>query len=130
MEIEFSVNEQDIILAAMENYKYARTSVVAYIEQGGKKSIGTGFSIDDYRCAKKRSIAVNNLLLKLQNIIMEIKPCPFCKDVPEPESFCHNSIKEDSWYIICDCGKAQVKDHTTRLQAIFEWNDQYMLKGN
>jgi hypothetical protein len=56
------------------------------------------------------------------NINDEIKHCPFCGRLPEPELFSHNSIKKDSWFIFCDCGKVSIKDCKTLEDALKEWN--------
>lgn len=54
----------------------------------------------------------------------EIKTCPFCNRLPEPELFCHNSIKPDSWYIYCDCGKVKIEDKESLEKVLLEWNDR------
>lgn len=68
---------------------------------------------------------IDDIVYKL-SCLLNIKPlpCPFCGNVPEPELFSHNSIKLDSYFIICDCGKAQVRDYENINEAIKEWNDR------
>jgi hypothetical protein len=69
----------------------------------------------------------NNILSKALSALKkikddEIKHCPFCGRLPEPELFSHNSIKPDSWYIYCDCGKVSIKDCETLEDTLIEWN--------
>ena len=74
------------------------------------------------------NINSETILKKIINILCnindEIKSCPFCGRLPEPELFSHNSIKTDSWYIYCDCGKVQIKDCETLEKCLIEWNDR------
>lgn len=66
-----------------------------------------------------------NVLSKLKDVINkendEIKTCPFCGRLPEPELYMHNSTKPDSWYIYCDCGKVHIEDCDTMEESLLEW---------
>ena len=73
-------------------------------------------------------IDILELLKKIINIFYsknnEMKSCPFCGRLPEPELFSYNSIKDDSWCIFCDCGKAQVKDCKSLKDCLIKWNER------
>lgn len=77
---------------------------------------------------QKNDISNAILLKKITDVSCnkndEIKTCPFCGRLPEPELFSHNSIKQDSWYIFCDCGKVQIQDCETLEECLIEWNER------